>query len=94
MYLFSINATARQDSDDAKTGEVKPFIVYINYEDLFGAQALVHAYLLRAGFHKPEFSDQKHISSDQLKDHAKVAGNPQLTTALRDGYSIQLFEAK
>ncbi len=93
MYIFSVTATARQDNEDAKKGESRPFIIYINFADLFGAQALAQAYLLKAGFSSLRFDDLKHIDPSKLTDHAKVAGNQQLSDALRHGYSIQLFES-
>jgi hypothetical protein len=93
MYIFSVTATAMRDTDDAKSGESRPFIIYINFQELFGAQSLVRAYLIRAGYSQVNFEDQKHLSNEQLGDHAKVAGNPMIVTALRDGYAVQLFEA-
>jgi len=93
MYIFSVTATARKDTADAKQGEQRPFIVYINFADLFGAQALVQAYLLNAGYGQVQFDDQKHIDPSKLNEHAKVAANQQLSDALTHGYSVQLFES-
>ena len=93
MYILSITATVRVDHDGLTAGTTRPFIVYVNFPDLFGARALAQAYLLRAGFHKLRFDDQKHLSEAQLNDHAKVAGNSQIVEALSHGYSIQMFES-
>jgi len=93
MYIFSVTATAKRDTDDAKTGESRPFIVYINFNDLFGAQSLVQAYLIRAGYSNIQFEDKKYLDESQLNDHAKIAGNPMLVEALREGYAVQLFSA-
>lgn len=93
MYIFSVTATAIRDTDDAKTGETRLFIVYINFTELFGAQSLVRAYLIRAGYSSIAFEDQKHLNNDQLSDHAKVAGNPMIVEALREGYAVQLFDS-
>ncbi|WP_298633795.1 hypothetical protein [uncultured Umboniibacter sp.] len=93
MYIFSITAVARIDQDGFTAGTSKPFIVYINFADLFGARALAQAYLLKAGFHKLRFDDQKHLSPEQLSDHATVAGNRQIVEALEHGFSLQIFES-
>lgn len=51
MYIFSADAKARKDFDqDVKAGQKVPFIVYIHYADLFGAEQLCKIYLMRAGF--------------------------------------------
>ncbi len=50
MYIFSVNARAKKSFDDVKEGQLVPFIVYINFVDIFGAEQLCKIYLIRAGF--------------------------------------------
>jgi hypothetical protein len=50
MYIFSVNARAKKSFDDLKEGQLVPFIVYINFVDLYGAEQLCKIYLMRAGF--------------------------------------------
>ena len=50
MYVFSVSAKARQAMSGVAEGQQMPFIVYINFKDLFGAEQLCKVYLMKSGF--------------------------------------------
>jgi hypothetical protein len=93
MYIFSADATARKDiDDDVKTGQTVPFIVYINFTDLFGAEQLCKIYLMRAGFTDIEISKRKGVPASLLEDERVVAADKALSEALEGGYHIQMYD--
>jgi hypothetical protein len=44
MYIFSANGKAKKAHDGIAEGQVMPFIVYVNFIDLFGAEQLCKVY--------------------------------------------------
>jgi hypothetical protein len=93
MYIFSANGKARKDLDDIKQGEEKPFIVYINFPDLFGAEQLCKIYLMKSGFTEIEIKKRKLMPDDVVYDERGLKADKAMADALKDGYHIQLFDA-
>lgn len=93
MYVFSANARSNKDFDSFRQGDDVPFIVYINFKDLFGAEQLCQLYLLQQGFENPSIDKRKMIENKFLSDPKLIAADPALKEALDSGYSIQLFSA-
>ncbi len=91
MYVFSVNARAKETFDDFAKGDEVPFIVYINYKDLFGAEQLCRLYLIQEGFEKPTVKKRKLIEDKFLQDPKLINADPALKEALDSGYSIQTF---
>ena len=88
MYLFSINAVSVKDQGDFKAGEECPFIAYINFVDLFGAEQLATLYLMKEGFR-----DIKITKRRLIKLEGKTHNDPQISEALRKGYCLQAVSA-
>jgi hypothetical protein len=93
MYVFSVNARTPQAFDDFKPGDEVPFIIYINFKDLYGAEQLCRIYLLRQGFENPVIEKRKLIEKKFLCDDKLIKADPALNEALTSGYSIQVFSA-
>ncbi len=93
MYVFSVNARTSHAIDGFAEGEEVPFILYINFKDLFGAEQLCRLYLLQQGFEKPVIEKRKLIDAKFLTDPKLIAADPALKEALDTGYSIQVFSA-
>lgn len=91
MYVFSVNARAKETLEDFAKGDEVPFIVYINYKDLFGAEHLCRLYLIQEGFEKPAVNKRKLIEEQFLQDPKLIDADPSLKEALESGYSIQIF---
>jgi hypothetical protein len=92
MYIFSANGKARKAFDDIKEGQKIPFIVYINFRDLFGAEQLCKIYLMRAGFTEIEIEKRKLVPSNLTDDPRVVAADKAMAEAIKDGYMIQMFD--
>ena len=93
MYVFSANATTNEAFDDFEKGEEIPFIIYINFKDLFGAEQLCRLYLLQEGFEKPTIDKRKLIEDKFLQDKKLIDADHALKDALEMGYSIQVFSS-
>lgn len=93
MYVFSANARTSKAFDDFLEGDEVPFIVYINYKDLFGAEQLCRLYLLQQGFEEPAINKRKLIDAKFLQDQKLIDADKALKDALESGYSIQVFSA-
>lgn len=92
MYIFSVNATAKVARDDIAEGQRVPFIVYINFMDLFGAEQLCKIYLLRAGFTSVEIDKRKFVPGKLLNDERVINADKAMQEAIRSGYMIQMFD--
>lgn len=91
MYVFSVSAKAKKARDGVEVGQKVPFIVYINFKDLFGAEQLCKVYLLKAGFTDVVIEERKGM--ERLAKNAKaVAADRRLKEAVDRGYSIQMFD--
>lgn len=93
MYIFSANAIAKKDSEEFKAGESVPFIVYINFKDLFGAEQLCKVYLMQAGFTQIQIKKRKLITQQWMSEQENMEQDAALVAALKDGYFLQAFEA-
>jgi hypothetical protein len=92
MYIFSVNAKAKMARDDIKVGQSVPFIVYVNFIDLFGAEQLCKVYLMRAGFNEIEIEKRKLVPSTLTNDPRVVAADKAMAEAIKTGYMIQMFD--
>lgn len=92
MFVFSASAKAREAKEGVEIGEQVPFIVYVNFQDLFGAEQLCKIYLMRAGFTEIDIENRKMIQPKLLKDKRVVAAGKALKEALDSGYMIQMFD--
>lgn len=93
MFVFSVNARTPKALDGFAKGAEVPFIVYINFKDLFGAEQLCRLYLLQEGFEKPVIEKRKLIDSKFLQDTKLINADPSLKEALNSGYSIQVYSS-
>lgn len=93
MFIFSVNATTPKAIDDFAKGAEVPFIIYINFKDLFGAEQLCRSYLLQQGFERPAIEKRKLIDEKFLNDQKLIDADPALKEALNSGYSIQVFSS-
>jgi hypothetical protein len=92
MYIFSANATAKKAFDDIAEGQKVPFIVYINFQDLFGAEHLCKLYLMRAGFKDVVIEERKLVPSNLVKDERVIRADKAMQEAVKGGYMIQMFD--
>lgn len=93
MYVFSANAKTPKAFDDFSVGDTVPFIVYINFKDLYGAEQLCQLYLMQSGFIDAVIEKRKLIEQHFLDDPKLIDADPSLRDAINSGYSIQLFNA-
>ncbi|WP_373090056.1 hypothetical protein [Zhongshania sp.] len=93
MYLFSINATAKITHGEFTEGEQAPFIVYIDFKDMFGAENLAKLFVMAEGFTKVEIEKRKLIDNAHIPDNPTLAKDPQILEALVKGYCVQAFNA-
>ncbi|GAB3371432.1 hypothetical protein NCG89_04400 [Spongiibacter taiwanensis] len=94
MFLFSVNAVSKSTQGDFKEGEDVPFIVYIHFADLFGAEQLAKLLVMREGFRDVKIEKRKHLDDKVLMDNDSGLGrDPQIQEALKKGYCIQAFSA-
>jgi len=92
MYIFSANGRAKKAIEDVKEGQMVPFIVYVNFVDLFGAEHLCKLYLMRAGFKEIEIEKRKLVPSALLADPRVIAADKAMAEAVKCGYWIQMFD--
>jgi hypothetical protein len=94
MYLFSINAVSKTTQGDFKEGEEVPFIVYIDFVDLFGAEQLAKLFVMKEGFRDVNIDKRKHLENRVLADKKSGLGkDPQIQEAKEKGYCVQAFNA-
>lgn len=79
--------------DNFASGDEVPFIVYIHFKDLFGAEQLCRAYLIQQGFNHPKIDKRKLIEERYLNNQTLIDADSALKEALQTGYSIQVFSA-
>jgi len=92
MHIFSANGTARKALKDIAKGERKPFIVYIDFVDRFGAEQLCKIYLMRAGFTDIEIENHKAVSDTLRADERVIKADKAMQQAIEGGYMIQMFD--
>ena len=91
MYLFSCTATAKKVLPGINIGDKKPFIVYIHFADLLGAEHLCKLYLMVEGFHQIQIEKRKQLATEQvigLQEH-----DEDIREALKTGFQIRMFES-
>lgn len=93
MYIFSANAKTRRDIEGFAADSEVPFIVYISFKDLLGAEQLCKLYLMKEGFYDISIENRKLITEKYLGNKKLVAHDKPLREAIKTGYYIQLFEA-
>lgn len=91
MYVFSASATASRDQHGLKAGADAPFIVYIDFKDLFGAESLCKAFLLREGFRDIRIEKRQWLTPEKCNDPAIQAADKGLKEALQTGFALQLY---
>ncbi|MBR9910376.1 MAG: hypothetical protein GYB33_08515 [Gammaproteobacteria bacterium] len=91
MYVFSASATATRAHDGIAVGQSAPFIVYINFLDLFGAEALCKLLVMREGFRDVEIEKRQWLTPEKCQDPRIQAADKGLREALKTGFAIQLF---
>lgn len=92
MFIFSADAIATKSVDNIAEGQKIPFIVYINFKDMFGAEQLCKMYLMRSGFTKVNISKRKLMEKKLLNDPRVVEADKALAEAIKTGYMIQMFD--
>lgn len=92
MFIFSANGRAKKAMDGVEEGQVVPFIVYINFVDLFGAEHLCKLFLMRAGFADIQVEKRKMVPSSLLADPRVIAADKALAEAVKTGFYIQMFD--
>ena len=92
MYIFSANATAKNERAGVAVGQRMPFLVYINFVDLFGAEQLCKIYLINAGFTDVEIEKRKFLSDEVLANEELLRTDTALKEALESGYMVRMFE--
>lgn len=92
MYIFSANGTAKKAREGVKEGQRVPFIVYIDFIDMFGAEQLCKVYLMRAGFTDIEIEKRKLVPSNLTSDPRVIAADKAMAEAVKSGYMIQMFD--
>ena len=90
MFVFSVTAKAKSDIDGFERVESAPFIFYIDFQDLVGAEYLARYYVTKEGFYEVTVDKRRQLERDKLAGFAKK--NKQVKEALKTGYVIQLFD--
>ena len=92
MYVFSVTAKAVKSREGVTVGQQVPFIVYINFLDLFGAENLCKIYLMRAGFSEAVIENRKRLPQSTTTDPRVLRADKALKDAVEAGYHIQMFD--
>jgi hypothetical protein len=92
MFIFSVSACSDKAQSGFSAGSKIPFIVYIDFKDLFGAENLCRLYLMQEGFKDISIEKRKMLVKEKL-DPALIEKDPAMQEALNIGYMIQMFEA-
>ncbi len=92
MYVFSVTATSKTPQSSFSAGVKIPFIVYIDFKDLYGAEKLCQLYLMQESFENVEIEKRKLIPNDKLTK-TFIDNDAAIKAALDTGYMIQMFDA-
>ena len=90
MYIFSLTAKSKKDIEGFATGAEAPFIVYIHFKDLIGAEQLARLFVMKEGFYDVVIEKRKQLSEGKVMQLKRK--DPQIKEALKTGYAIQLFD--
>lgn len=93
MYVFAVNAKTPKAFDDFVPGDVVPFMVYINFKDLTGAELLCQFYVEQSGFESVKIEKRKMIADQFLSEQKLIDADPHMKEAIETGYAIQVFSA-
>lgn len=93
MFVFSVNAITPEPFDDYKRGDEVPFIVYLNFLDLYGAEQLCRLYMNQQGFSAVKIEKRKMIEAKFLQNKKLINADPNMKEAIETGYAIQVFAA-
>lgn len=91
MYVFSASATATKAFDGIALGDQAPFIVYIDFKDLFGAESLCKIFILREGFKDVRIEKRQWLTPEKCEDPRILGADKGLREALKTGFALQLF---
>lgn len=90
MFIFSVTAKAKNDIEGFKKGAAAPFIVYIDFADLKGAEYLARYYVTKEGFSDISIDKCRQLDRSKVKQFSEK--NAQVKETLKTGYAIQLFD--
>ncbi len=90
MYIFSLTAKTKTDIDGFSAGQEAPFIVYIDFKDLIGAEQLARLFVMKEGFYDVIIEKRKQLPVGKVMQLKRK--DPQIKEALKTGYAIQLFD--
>lgn len=90
MFIFSVTAKAKDGIEGFEKGAPAPFIVYVDFQDLVGAEYLARFYVTKEGFYDVAVDKRRQLKRDKLAGFAKK--NAQVKEAMKTGYAIQLFD--
>ena len=90
MYIFSVTAKSKHDIEGFAQGQEAPFIVYIDFKDLIGAEQLARLFVMKEGFYDVVIEKRKRLPEGKVMQLKRK--DPQITEALKTGYAIQLFD--
>ena len=90
MFIFSVTAKAKDNIEGFEKGASAPFIVYVDFQDLVGAEYLARFYVTKEGFFDVVVDKRRQLKRDKVAKFAQK--NPQVKEALKTGYAIQLFD--
>jgi hypothetical protein len=81
---------AKRDLAEVAKDEKMPFIVYIQYADLFGAEHLCKLYLMQAGFHQIDVEKRQQVPDEQTIN--LIDADDDVKEALEHGYCLRMFD--
>ncbi len=93
MYVFSVTAKNRKAIEGFKQDSTVPFIGYIDFKDLFGAEKLCQLYIMQEGFYDVKIEKRQLIDPAKLDMTSDSNMLKMVKSAQEGGYAIQLFSA-
>ncbi|GLS24824.1 hypothetical protein [Marinibactrum halimedae] len=90
MYIFSVTAKAKTAIHGFEAGHEAPFIVYIDFKDLIGAEQLARLFVMKEGFYEVVIEKRRRLTKDKVIRLKRK--DQQIKEALETGYAIQLFD--
>lgn len=93
MYVFSVSAKTNKAIDGFNQDDIVPFIVYINFKDLSGAEKLCQLYVQQQDFYDVVIEKRKLIEDKFLSNQKLIDADKALKDAIDTGYAIQVFNS-
>jgi hypothetical protein len=90
MYIFSVTAKSKYNIEGFAEGDEAPFIVYIDFKDLIGAEQLARLFVMKEGFYDVIIEKRKQLPKNKVVQLKRK--DQQIREALETGYAIQLFD--